>query len=124
MHNLGSISAIASEKFFFLYFPIWSCVNTMTCGGGHLGFQIITKNTSLIRDHSMIIHAQNGFIQLSKRFFLYFPIWYCVKTMSCIGSHLGFQIGIKNPNYLEDLQMIIPGQFGFSCPSGLREEAF
>jgi hypothetical protein len=96
----------------------------MTCGGGHLGFQIITKNTSLIRDHSMIIHAQNGFIQLSKRFFLYFPIWYCVKTMSCIGSHLGFQIGIKNPNYLEDLQMIIPGQFGFSCPSGLREEAF
>ena len=46
-------------------FPIWSCVNTMTCGGGHLGFQIITKNTNLIRDHSMIIHAQNGFIQLS-----------------------------------------------------------
>jgi hypothetical protein len=57
---LGSISAIASEKKIFLYFPIWSCVNTMTCGGGHLGFQIITKNTNLIRDHSMIIHAQNG----------------------------------------------------------------
>ena len=65
MHSLGSISAIASEKKIFLYFPIWPCVNTMTCGGGHLGFQIITKNTNLIRDHSMIIHAQNGFIQLS-----------------------------------------------------------
>jgi hypothetical protein len=26
--------------------------------------------------------------------------------------------------FLEDLQMIIPGQFGFNCPSGLREEAF
>jgi hypothetical protein len=25
---------------------------------------------------------------------------------------------------LEDLQMIIHGQFGFNCPSGLREEAF
>ena len=25
--------------------------------------------------------------------------------------------------FLEDLQMIIPGQFGFNCPSGLREEA-
>jgi hypothetical protein len=25
---------------------------------------------------------------------------------------------------LEDLQMIIPRQFGFNCPSGLREEAF
>ena len=41
--------------------------------------------------------------------------------MSCGGSHLGFRIGIKNPNFLEDLQMIIPGQFGFNCPSGLRE---
>jgi hypothetical protein len=60
-----SISAIASEKKIFLYFPIWSCVNIMTCGGGHLGIQIITKNTNLIRDHSMVIHAQNEFIQLS-----------------------------------------------------------
>ena len=72
MHSLGSINAIASEKKIFLYFPIWSCVNTMTCGG----------------------------------------------------SHLGFRIGIKKSNFLEDLQMIIPGQFGFNCPSGLREEAF
>jgi hypothetical protein len=62
MHGLGSISAIASEKKIFLYFPVWSGVNTMTCGGGHFGFQITTKNTNLIRDHSMIIHAQNGFI--------------------------------------------------------------
>ena len=35
MHSLGSISAIASEKKIFLYFPIWSCVNTMACGGGN-----------------------------------------------------------------------------------------
>jgi hypothetical protein len=72
MNSLGSISAIASEKKIFLYFSIWSCVNTMTCGG----------------------------------------------------SHLGFWIDIKNPNFLEDLQMIIPGKFGFNCPSGFREEAF
>jgi hypothetical protein len=44
--------------------------------------------------------------------------------MTCGGSHLGFRIGIKYPNFLEDLQMIIPGQFGFNCPSGFREEAF
>jgi hypothetical protein len=25
---------------------------------------------------------------------------------------------------VEDLPMIIPGQFGFNCPSGFREEAF
>jgi hypothetical protein len=37
--------------------------------------------------------------------------------MSCGGSHLGYRIGIKNANCLEDLQMIIPGQFGFNCPS-------
>jgi hypothetical protein len=43
--------------------------------------------------------------------------------MSCIGNHLGFRIGIKN-NFLEDLQMIIAGEFGFNCASGLREEAF
>jgi hypothetical protein len=31
--------------------------------------------------------------------------------MSCGGGHLGFPIGIKNPNFVEDLPMIIPGQF-------------
>jgi hypothetical protein len=30
----------------------------------------------------------------------------------------------KNRNFVEDLPMIIPGQFGFNCPSGFREEAF
>ena len=44
--------------------------------------------------------------------------------MSCGGSHLGFPIGIKNRYLVEDLPMIIPGQFGFNCPSGFREEAF
>jgi hypothetical protein len=37
---------------------------------------------------------------------------------------LGFPIGIKNTKFVEDLPMIIPGQFGFNCPSGFREEAF
>jgi hypothetical protein len=27
-------------------------------------------------------------------------------------------------NFVEDLPMIIPGQFGFNYPSGFREEAF
>jgi hypothetical protein len=27
-------------------------------------------------------------------------------------------------NFVEDLPMIIPGQFGFNCPSGFREETF
>jgi hypothetical protein len=32
-------------------------------------------------------------------------------TMSCGGGHLGFPISIKNRNFVEDLPMIIPGQF-------------
>ena len=31
--------------------------------------------------------------------------------MSCGGSHLGFPIGIKNRKFVEDLPMIIPGQW-------------
>jgi hypothetical protein len=44
--------------------------------------------------------------------------------MFCGGVHLGFPIGIKNRNFVGDLPMIIPGQFGFNCPSEFREEAF
>jgi hypothetical protein len=33
-------------------------------------------------------------------------------------------IGITNTHLVEDLPMIIPGQFGFNYPSGFREEAF
>jgi hypothetical protein len=44
--------------------------------------------------------------------------------MSCSGSQFGFLIGITNRKFVEDLPMIIPGQFGFNCPSGFREEAF
>jgi hypothetical protein len=38
--------------------------------------------------------------------------------MSCGGGHFGFPIGIKNRKFVENLPMIIPGQFGFNCPSG------
>jgi hypothetical protein len=43
--------------------------------------------------------------------------------MYCGGGHLGFPICIKNIYFVEDLPMIIPGQFGFNCPSDFREEA-
>jgi hypothetical protein len=35
------------------------------------------------------------------------PIWSCVNTMTCGGSHLGFPIGITNRNFVEDLPMIM-----------------
>jgi hypothetical protein len=40
------------------------------------------------------------------------------KSMSCGGGHLRLPIGIENSNFVEDLPMIIPWQFGFNCPSG------
>jgi hypothetical protein len=40
--------------------------------------------------------------------------------MSCGGGHLGYPIGIKNTHLVEDLPMIIPGQFGINYPSGFH----
>jgi hypothetical protein len=37
--------------------------------------------------------------------------------MSCGGGHLEFPIGIKNTHFVEDLPMIIPGQFDFNSSS-------
>jgi hypothetical protein len=45
-------------------------------------------------------------------------------TLNPMGKILGFPIGIKNTLLVEDLPMIIPGQFGFNYPSRFREEAF
>jgi hypothetical protein len=37
--------------------------------------------------------------------------------MSCGGSNLGYPIGLQNTHLVEDLPMIIPGQFGLNYPS-------
>jgi hypothetical protein len=47
-----------------------------------------------------------------------------VEFLRYCGGHLGFPTAIKNRKFVEDLPMIIPGQIGFNCPSGFREEAF
>jgi hypothetical protein len=52
------------------------------------------------------------FVVSEKKAFEHFPIG---------GGHLGYPIGIKNTHLVEDLPMIIPGQFGFNYPSGFRE---
>jgi hypothetical protein len=43
--------------------------------------------------------------------------------MYCGGGHLGFPIDIENINFVENLPVIIHGQFGFNCQHGFREEA-
>jgi hypothetical protein len=36
----------------------------------------------------------------------------------------GKKVFLKNKKFVEDLPMIIPGEFGFNGPSGFREETF
>jgi hypothetical protein len=38
--------------------------------------------------------------------------------MYCGGGHLGFPIGIKYINFVEDLPMIIPGLFRYEIQNG------
>ena len=55
---------------------------------------------------------------VSEKAFEHFSIGFKEKYMYCGGGHLGFPIGIKNIEFVEDLPMIIPMQFGF------KEEVF
>jgi hypothetical protein len=108
----------------------------MSCAGGHLGFPIgISEITNMIKAklymhvHWMVLYkpyvfcSDMKFKMAATAGLSLTLIWSCVNIITCGGSHLGFPIGIKNRNFVEDLPMIIPGQFGFNCPSGFREEA-
>jgi hypothetical protein len=47
-----------------------------------------------------------------------------VNLCPAVAAILIFDQHKKNINFVEDFPMTIPGQFGFNCPSGFREEAF
>ena len=100
----------------------------MSCSGSHLGITINIKNTKFVKDLPMI-DAQFRFNQCNsfreeEHISVFSPYGPVLILMTCGGSHLGFLIGIKNRKFVEDLPMIILGQFGFNCPSGFREKAF
>ena len=64
------------------------------------------------------------FVVSEKKAFEHFPIGSNVNLCPAVAAILDFPIDIKNKNFVEDLPMIIPGKFGFNCPSGFREEVF
>jgi hypothetical protein len=65
MHSLGSISAIASEKKIFLYFPIWSCVNTMTCAAQEWSLEGPLQNLGfLCRSEIQYGHYRRTYINI------------------------------------------------------------
>jgi hypothetical protein len=123
----------------------------MSCGGGHLGFPIGTKNRNLAKDIPMIIHLQFGFSQ----FIISSPgpkvqVNYCHHLASVVCKLFTFQASSskplgqlepnmliyvlrwrpswisdrhkKNRNLVKDIPMIIPLQFGFSQFISFREE--
>ena len=64
------------------------------------------------------------FVVSEKKAFEHFPIGSNVNLCIAVAAILNFRSAEKNRNFVEDLPMIIPGQFGFNYPSGFREEAF
>ena len=61
------------------------------------------------------------FVVSEKKAFEHFPIGSNVNLCPAVAAILDFRSGNKNRNFVDDLRMIIPGQFGFNCPSGFRE---
>jgi hypothetical protein len=54
--------------------------------------------------------------------FLYNLKVFCSDMKFKMAATAGFSLTLDP--MVENLPMIIPGQFGFNCPSGFREEAF
>jgi hypothetical protein len=110
----------------------------MSCGGGHLGFPIGIKNTHHVEDLPMQLNPNcpGMVIGRSSTKFLFFYADRKFKMATTAGHRLTLDPMGKCSNafFSETANMIkaklymnvliIPGQFGFNCPSGFREEAF
>jgi hypothetical protein len=113
----------------------------MYCGGGHLGFPIDIKNIVI---HRLTLDpmgkCSNAFFSETTNIVkakLYMNVhWMVLYKPYVFCSDMKFKMAVlwwrpswisdqhKKHKFVEDLPMIIPGQFGFNCPSGFREEAF
>jgi hypothetical protein len=116
----------------------------MSCGGGHLGFPIGIKNRNFVEDlpHRLTLDSMgkfsNSFSETTNmiKAKLYMNVhWMVLYKLYVFCSDMKFKMAAtaglslilgrhKNKNFVEELPMIIPGLFGFNCPSGFREEAF
>jgi hypothetical protein len=119
----------------------------MSCGGDHLEFSIGIKKQKLCRgpsnDHSG--KCSNAFFSETTNIIkakLYMNVHWMVLYKLCVFcSDMKFKMAataglnltlnpmgkmFQNASSLKPLglPMIIPGQFGFNCSSGFREEAF
>jgi hypothetical protein len=112
MYSLALIIFVVSEKEAFEHFPLGSNVNLCIA---------VTAGLSLTLDPIRKFFQNASSLK---------PLGQL--KPNCPGMIIGrsstnfmFSMSIgKNTHFVEDLPMIIPGQFGFNCPSGVREEAF
>jgi hypothetical protein len=102
----------------------------MYCGGGHLGFPIGIKNKKF---HKLYVFCSDMKFKMADTAGLsltldpmgkMFQNASSLKPLGQLKPKCPFPIGIKNSNLVKDIPMIIPGHFGFNCPSGFKEEAF
>jgi hypothetical protein len=125
---------VVSEKKAFEYFPIGSNVNLCPAVAAILD-AFFSETTNMIKAklymnvHWMVLYNLNVFcsdmkFKMAATAGLSLTLDPMGKMFQNGGGHLGFSIGIKNKIFVEDIPMIIPGQFGFNCPSGFREKAF
>lgn len=66
--------------------------------------QIHIKNEYFVKVHRITIHVQfwvNQICIFGEKLFIHFPIGSYVKTLSCVGSHLGF-LSNKNTDVLDE----------------------
>jgi hypothetical protein len=128
MYSLALIIFVASEKKAFEHFPI---------GSNH--WKVLYKYSVFYADQKSKMAATAGHRltldpmgKYSNAFYsettnmikakLYMNVhWMVLYKLDVFCSGMKFKMSII---LLEDLPMIIPGQFGFNCPSGFREEAF
>jgi hypothetical protein len=107
MYSLALIILVVSEKKAFEHFSKGS--NVYTFYVFHADRKSKMAATAI---HSLTLDPMG---KCSNAFFS--------ETTNMIKAKL-YMNGMKNIKCVEDLPMIIPGQFGFNFPSGFREEAF
>jgi hypothetical protein len=110
MHSLGSISAIASEKKIFLYFPD----------------MVLRWQPSWISDRDKKQRTfqwslLSSLVSEKKRFETFFPKGPMLNK-SCRSRHFEFHIRTKNVKFVEDHPMNIHVQFGFNHICSFWEE--
>jgi hypothetical protein len=100
----------------------------MYCSGRHLGFLIGIKNMKFKMAATAGLNlALDPMGKMFQNASFLKPLGQL--KPNCPGMIIGrssikFLFFMPNRQFVEDLPMIIPGQFGFNCPSGFREEAF